>query len=438
MKLGLYGGLANNMYLLSRALAAQDADVCFIRDRGDSFPFSQPVWEDVECTMSFDGLSRAGVWSWTQWHQFEIEHGWHTPGWLADPINPADEVCGSRRGFARHHFLPGWLPRRQTYRDAVISLMQKCDLLIVCGIEPMLLAYESKVPYVLWPHGEDLLTAAGLLQPQLTLRNRLVYASLQRKTRRACLEALWIGTHDPLLLGGHIGDVLSHLPLSDVRHFPLPMKVRQRAPKPARQQRLKRYLRELRISVPDARFFIFIPSRVDFFWKGQDLLLRTLDRLPDKAGLHFIFSGWGQDYEAAKQRCQDTGHQQLVTFLPVTFSKPLLYEMFAAVDVVVDQFRLGTYGTSAIEAMGCGAPVMMRINEPAFRQRGWETPPVINVHTEETIALWLRDLVEGRIDLELLSAEQLHWVDRVHGAQTVANRFLAESDTAFRAGLRAA
>ena len=47
MKIGLYGGMANNMYALAKGMAAEGADVCFIRDRSDRYPFSQPLWDDV-------------------------------------------------------------------------------------------------------------------------------------------------------------------------------------------------------------------------------------------------------------------------------------------------------------------------------------------------------------------------------------------------------
>ena len=41
MKIGLYGGVANNMYVFARAMAKQGLKVCFIRDRGDLYPISK-------------------------------------------------------------------------------------------------------------------------------------------------------------------------------------------------------------------------------------------------------------------------------------------------------------------------------------------------------------------------------------------------------------
>src|SRR4030043_905009 len=91
---------------------------------------------------------------------------------------------------------------------------------------------------------------------------------------------------------------------------------------------------------------------------------------------------------------------QQATFLPCAVSKPILYDFFRAADVVVDQFRMGIYGTSSVEAMSCGAPVMMWIDKKRFQANGWPPPPVLNGKNEEEITRMLRDILIGRIDLE--------------------------------------
>jgi glycosyltransferase involved in cell wall biosynthesis len=167
--------------------------------------------------------------------------------------------------------------------------------------------------------------------------------------------------------------------------------------------------------MPEAEWILFVPSRIDFFWKGTDLLLRALTRLPKKKDLHFIFSGWGTDYKKAREMILP--HQ--ATFLPCAVSKPILYDFFSAADVVVDQFRMGIYGTSAVEAMGCGAPVIMWIDKERFQTHGWDPPPILNGKNEEEIVEILGDILSGRVDLEKHAHAALDWVVRTHGEEVV-------------------
>ena len=86
MKIGFYGGMANNMYVFAKAFHAAGVDVCFIRDRSDKYPFSQPVWEDQSFTMHYEEVPRASGWSWERWSQQERDVGWIPPTWMVDPL----------------------------------------------------------------------------------------------------------------------------------------------------------------------------------------------------------------------------------------------------------------------------------------------------------------------------------------------------------------
>ena len=94
MRIGLYGGLANNMYVFAKAMATHGLDVCFIRDRGDRFPFSQPVWEDVSCTLDHDKIAKAVHWTWEEWTAWEHQLEWQPPNWLKDPLKAISALSG--------------------------------------------------------------------------------------------------------------------------------------------------------------------------------------------------------------------------------------------------------------------------------------------------------------------------------------------------------
>jgi glycosyltransferase involved in cell wall biosynthesis len=159
----------------------------------------------------------------------------------------------------------------------------------------------------------------------------------------------------------------------------------------------------------------FVPSRVDFEWKGQDRLLRALTALRQRradCSVHLIFSGWGNDLQRARDFARANGLAQHVTFLDAGLSKPLLLEFFRAADFVVDQFIVGMTGTSALEAMACAAPVMMWVNDAV--ERHWGQPPVIQARTAEDIERALEDISLARLDLDEIGRRQQQWVLSQH------------------------
>ncbi|MFX1491045.1 MAG: glycosyltransferase [Promethearchaeota archaeon] len=428
MRIGLYGGLANNMYVFAKAMAKHGLDVCFIRDRGDRFPFSQPVWQDVSCTLDHDKIATAVHWTWEEWTDWEIQLGWQPPDWLKDPL----KEFGRREAVSKNIVGPidkaifNILARRQNHWPAVLHLMTSCDILLVSGVEGSILALMAGKPFVIWPHGGDIRTAARLHPPQShNLSTWLDYLMRIRILRLAYKKALWIGTRSPIASGYLVGDTMSQFKDCRFEELSLPIQTRPYNPKDKRHDLLSDVMTRLGLPVPRAELIGFVPSRVDFFWKGQDILFRSLLRLPNQGKIHLIVSGWGKDYENAQKMV--TANQ--VTFIPCVVSKPILYDFYQAADFVADQFLIGYYGMAAVEAMSCGTPVMMWIKEQSYHRRGWESPPVLNVQNEEDIIATLIDILSGKIDLNVYGRSAYAWVQRVHGEDTVipqlANQFLA-------------
>jgi hypothetical protein len=93
-----------------------------------------------------------------------------------------------------------------------------------------------------------------------------------------------------------------------------------------------------------------------------------------------------------------------------------------AADVVVDQFALGVFGTAALEAMACGRPVLMHIDQALFEQRRpeYSPPPVLQAASEDEIATVLADLAAGSIDPAAAGRRARGWVAEYHGPQHLA------------------
>lgn len=421
MKVGLYGGMANNMYVFAKALVNQGLDICFIRDRGDHFAFSQPLWEDVPCKLDYNEVGKTANWTWEQWTEFEAKHRWEAPEWLADPLKNIEcqDVAIKNVLGPLDKTIFNYKTGKLDHWPTVLKLMSNCNILLVCGIEGSILALASGKPFVILPHGGDIRTAAGQHPPKShNPYTWLVYFMTLRLLRQSYKHSLWIMGHDPAYD--------TYINGTTLKFIVMPTIVRQRLPRDKRRDRLSSLLNRLGLSVPKAERIGFVPSRIDFFWKGTDRLLRALSRTSGKQKLHFIMSGWGADYQKAKEMAL----ANQVTFLPCTFSKPILYDFYRSVDFVADQFVMGTYGMAAIEAMSCGTPVIMWIDEEASREKGLEPPPVLNAKEEEDIVKILTGILSGQIDLEDQGRMAHDWVKRIHGEESVVARLKDQFMTA--------
>jgi hypothetical protein len=99
----------------------------------------------------------------------------------------------------------------------------------------------------------------------------------------------------------------------------------------------------------------------------------------------------------------------------------------AQADIVVDQLNSGWYGLFAIEAMAYGKPVVGYIHEEAAARTteafGVELP--ILRTTKETLTDDLRGLVTSDDERRARGAAGRTYVERVHDADTMADRLLA-------------
>lgn len=423
MKIGLYGGMANNMYVFAKALHAGGVEVSFIRDRSDRYPFSQPVWEDQPLTMHYEEVPLASNWSWDQWTQLERESGWVAPGWMVDPLASTStspppvelEQLPILDQFWTRRYL------RAPHRIQSLDAMRRCDALVVCGIEGSILARFSGRPFIIWPHGGDLMIAAGMLKPPLRqLRQRVAHRIIARHLQTAFDLAVCVGNHEPSGITSAFWGAERYIQKLRVVYMPIPIPVRPRSTIVVRRKNLEAVLREVGLEVDCSGLTGFVPSRVDFRWKGQDRLLAAIVMRKAEllaARVKFIFAGWGEDLQLARQFAETNGITDIAVFMDVAISKPLLFRFYESVDFAVDQFTLGMYGTAALEAMAAGCPLMIWLNDSY--ERSWGAPPVMNVSTAEQIAGALDSILSGHSDLDRMGLALQKWMERSHGSMRV-------------------
>ncbi len=161
----------------------------------------------------------------------------------------------------------------------------------------------------------------------------------------------------------------------------------------------------------------FVPSRLDFHWKGSDVMLRGVaDAMAQTPGLVLACAGWGADRDPARALAAELGIADRVRFLPNAFSKRRLLRHYRAADVVLDQFAIGSYGSSALEAMSTGRPLLIHLDAQRFA-RVAGMPPIVNVRDPGAIGSALAALARDPAARARVGAEQRAWVIEHQGAQ---------------------
>jgi glycosyltransferase involved in cell wall biosynthesis len=428
MRIGLYGGEANATYLIAKALARAGQDVLLVRDWGMFHPFGHPVWQDAPLRLDAGELDDGRPWDRDRVRALEARAGWRAPDWVVDPLEAAPAAAPGAGGFAGVRGLDAAFLKavflRRPHLAAGLDLLRECDMVICNGLEGTTLGLLSGRPVLLWPFGTDIRLVAGFDPPGGgCLRARVENRFWRRLMRRAYPRALGVGSHDPWVAGGERGDAFAASGARRLLYFPLPMpEVDPPLGRAARRTALAAALGALGVPCPEADVICVVPSRLDARVKGSDRLLRAVARVAGSGRLHVLALGWGRDRQALGEACG----AEHVTVLPFVLSKPLLYGLLSGADMVADQFVVGGYGAAALEAMACGAPVLMHLAAGAFAAKGFALPPVLQAKTEEDIVAALAAVLDGRIDLDARGREALEWIRRVHGWRAVADGALPQ------------
>jgi glycosyltransferase involved in cell wall biosynthesis len=94
--------------------------------------------------------------------------------------------------------------------------------------------------------------------------------------------------------------------------------------------------------------------------------------------------------------------------------------LFAAVDIVADQFIGGAYGYTALEAMACGKPVLCYVRNTDMLLAPQKCPLIQT--TPETIEDVLRWCVVNRDRLAAIGRQGRNYVEKYHSVEAVAAR----------------
>lgn len=94
-------------------------------------------------------------------------------------------------------------------------------------------------------------------------------------------------------------------------------------------------------------------------------------------------------------------------------------------DVAVDAFYAGGFGSAALEAMACGAPVLMHLHREGNRALFGEVAPVLEASSAEDVRAAINRYASAKSELQDLGASAVEFVRRHHAHDVVVPRYQA-------------
>jgi glycosyltransferase involved in cell wall biosynthesis len=237
--------------------------------------------------------------------------------------------------------------RTSSLKDPFLSLdwikaMKEYDVLHTWGRQTAM-APSSGKPYVATTVGADIMGACG--EVEMTVPPREMYV-------RGFRDAKHVIFQDP-----GIFDYTRRLKLNNAVLIPFPIDVDKYSPRetPLRDELLDRYGCEM---------ILLNPARQDWYWKGSDKMIDAFAKFikDEKSNAHLLLAEWGVDVGRSTELISELGISEQAHFIPA-MSKTRLVQYYNAVDIILDTFNHTNFmyqgfGTSTLEALACGKPVI--------------------------------------------------------------------------------
>lgn len=377
MRILVCGNMANDGYNVVKELRRMNYDVDLAINKTD-FGMAFPEWEDAEISGMIDAYNT---------HGDEIKRHWEPPSW----IKYFDFL--DRSPLKKFRF------KKTKARIGLIRLMRQYDV-IEAQVPYSIYAQFSGVPFVpydagwirYFPHERGLRSTlakrAHKIAPGIIFTNPDTYSLFEKET---------------------------YIDKSKLHFAPFAIDFTKYRPVDGHDIR-ETYLRH------GEDFLLFEPSRHVWAEKGNDKMIRAYARfLKVYPRARFLMVDWGDDVHKSKALAQFLGiYHRIEWMAPVPKNQLIRY--YGAADVVLDQFIVGSWGTSTPEAMSCGKPVIMYYKDAHIMQTFGYRPPILNSFTEDEIYNSMVDMAVNPDRKLALGDASRRWIQETHDAQKVALR----------------
>jgi len=191
-------------------------------------------------------------------------------------------------------------------------------------------------------------------------------------------------------------------------------------------------LRERLCQQLNADFLFFFPTRHDWVIgtgyadKSNDIFLRAfcqLRQLGYKVGM--VCCRWGKNVQDSIYLLKD---HQCADY--VLWQEPMGTVQFErtvkACDVVVDQFKLGSFGGIMFKAMAVGTTICTYLNEAEILEQYQEVPPILNCQTDLQIVQAIEEVINCPDRLRQFSQSSKQWIGKYHSSKATVQTQLQQ------------
>jgi glycosyltransferase involved in cell wall biosynthesis len=165
----------------------------------------------------------------------------------------------------------------------------------------------------------------------------------------------------------------------------------------------------------------FMPSRHHWIEKGNYKAIYAYKKFVTKhKNSLLLMVAWGNDLSRTKELINklDIPSKNIKFVDPMPKKK--LIDMFNESDVVLDQFTLGSWGTTTPEAMSCGKPVIMYYNKEVVKECFGSLPPILNAYTIDEIYEKMELCADPQVR-QKYGVQGREWVKKNHNPSLVVD-----------------
>jgi len=369
------GNMANSSYQRIKALENLNFQADLYLHPADTYVMSQPEWEEYsgdlpEGASSLNDLVNSGS------DLPDIDHVYRTKitnKWVNIDLMPKYIRLYDYLFWPEYFAYVPLLDQLRTY-DALYT------------VQSPYLAYLSGKPYVATHMGGDIWFECSRGDS---------LGALQRKAFRSA-SAITVSNPWSYAFARRYGFknmIMLPMILDPVQYSPGPATVRQEW-----------------IDKTGGSYFVLCTARLDDDYKGSNIMLEGFSKYAlNNPGAILVLLGWGSGLDKYKDSLNKYGIADRVLILPPCGKKKLIGYLRSA-DCMLDQFRIGYFGLTALEAMSVGLPVIMRLEAEQYDAM-WDTgvPPVINVDNSNAVARELELLHTNSGYRQDVSSKILEW-----------------------------
>jgi len=374
----ILGNMGNSGYAVTKQLRAMNIDVDLAINESDS-ALCFPEWEETTSSTNVDFVNLTVN---------NVKGNWKSPSWI------------------RYFDLLSRVPRKKFLYDKIKSRIKLVRMIreydIVVAHNPYYTYSQfTGVPYLIYDTGTIRYYPFG---------NNFFDKLARRGYKKA--KGLIITNPDTF----DVSDKLSFLDQKCVFFTPFSIDPEKYKPK------INNELREKFVNSDE--LLLFSPTRQDWKAKGNDMMIKAYAQFSKEfPKSKFILVGWSTDEQKSKELVQKMGlTEKIIWIKPV--SKNELIRFYNIADIVLDQFILGSWGSTTPEAMSCEKPVLMFYNKKHIIRAFGEEPPVLNSSTENEILENLLKLACDKKFRTALGIESRKWIIKTHSPEIVGKKHL--------------